>query len=198
MSTVTHDIVQKLWNLCNVLKDDGVTFHQYVTELTYILFLKMAKETDQEEKLVLHKPNKEKKGIAVVPGTRWDDLMATNAMDRLQVYEDALRDYRRWGTAEVQQIYVAAATFIKKPATLSTLVAEIDKLDWYVSVRRSEPLAGFRPPRGSTKLPPCARGRVGMSGQRSSGRSSARGSRTWSSVPSEDWRCGVSAVGCIG
>lgn len=38
----TQDIVQKLWNLCNVLRDDGITYHQYVTELTYILFLKMA------------------------------------------------------------------------------------------------------------------------------------------------------------
>lgn len=36
----TQDIVQKLWNLCNVLRDDGITYHQYVTELTYILFLK--------------------------------------------------------------------------------------------------------------------------------------------------------------
>ena len=41
----TSDIVAKLWNLCNILKDDGVTYHQYVTELTYLLFLKMAKET---------------------------------------------------------------------------------------------------------------------------------------------------------
>jgi hypothetical protein len=49
MPTTTHDIVAKLWNLCNVLKDDGVTYHQYVTELTYLLFLKMAKETGQEE-----------------------------------------------------------------------------------------------------------------------------------------------------
>ena len=40
----TQDIVQKLWNLCNVLRDDGITYHQYVTELTYILFLKMANE----------------------------------------------------------------------------------------------------------------------------------------------------------
>ena len=32
----TQDIVQKLWNLCNVLRDDGITYHQYVTELTYI------------------------------------------------------------------------------------------------------------------------------------------------------------------
>ena len=41
----TQEIVAKLWNLCNVLRDDGITYHQYVTELTYILFLKMAKET---------------------------------------------------------------------------------------------------------------------------------------------------------
>jgi hypothetical protein len=41
----TNDIVGRLWNLCNVLRDDGVTFHQYVTELTYLLFLKMAAET---------------------------------------------------------------------------------------------------------------------------------------------------------
>ena len=46
----TQEIVSKLWNLCNVLRDDGITYHQYVTELTYILFLKMAKETDKETK----------------------------------------------------------------------------------------------------------------------------------------------------
>lgn len=40
----TQEIVAKLWNLCNVLRDDGITYHQYVTELTYILFLKMAKD----------------------------------------------------------------------------------------------------------------------------------------------------------
>ena len=38
-----QEIVAKLWNLCNVLRDDGITYHQYVTELTYILFLKCAR-----------------------------------------------------------------------------------------------------------------------------------------------------------
>ena len=47
----TQDIVQKLWNLCNVLRDDGITYHQYVTELTYILFLKMLDETGEEDTL---------------------------------------------------------------------------------------------------------------------------------------------------
>lgn len=45
-----NEIVAKLWNLCNVLRDDGITYQDYVTELTYILFLKMAKETGAEKK----------------------------------------------------------------------------------------------------------------------------------------------------
>ena len=45
MSTITADIIARLWNLCNVLKEDGVTYHQYVTELTDLFFLKMTKET---------------------------------------------------------------------------------------------------------------------------------------------------------
>ena len=44
----TSEIVAKLWNLCNVLRDDGVTYHQYVNELTYLLFLKMMQETKEE------------------------------------------------------------------------------------------------------------------------------------------------------
>ncbi len=43
----TQEIVSKLWNLCNVLRDDGITYHQYVTELTYILFLKWQKKQEQ-------------------------------------------------------------------------------------------------------------------------------------------------------
>ena len=72
----THDIVAKLWNLCNVLKDDGVTYHQYVTELTYILFLKMAEETGTEDQ--------------IPKGYRWADLEAKPAPDRLEFYKIAL------------------------------------------------------------------------------------------------------------
>jgi type I restriction enzyme M protein len=51
MSTAVHDIIAKLWNLCNVLKDGGVTYREKVIELTYLLFLKMAKETSTESQL---------------------------------------------------------------------------------------------------------------------------------------------------
>src|SRR5215470_1051689 len=117
MSNVTHDIVAKLWNLCNILKDDGVTYHQYVTELTYLLFLKMAKETGTED--------------AIPAGHRWGDLETMPAPERLEHYKLTLIHLGSHGSRLVQEIFANASSFIKKPATLSALVAEIDKLDWY-------------------------------------------------------------------
>ena len=115
--TVTHDIVAKLWNLCNILKDDGVTYHQYVTELTYLLFLKMAKETDTEKDLP--------------EGYRWNDLERESAPKRLERYKLLLVHLGGHGSLLVQEIFANASSFVKKPTTLSTLVSEIDKLDWY-------------------------------------------------------------------
>ena len=43
-STQAQQIVQKLWNYCNVLRDDGLSYGDYVEQLTYLLFLKMAEE----------------------------------------------------------------------------------------------------------------------------------------------------------
>lgn len=117
MSNVTHDIVGKLWNLCNLLKDDGVTYHQYVTELTYLLFLKMAKETETESQL----PS----------GYRWDDLETQPAPLRLDFYKRLLLELGIRGSRLVKEIFANASSFIKKPTTLSTLVSEIDKLDWF-------------------------------------------------------------------
>ncbi|MCQ8127998.1 class I SAM-dependent DNA methyltransferase [Methylomonas rivi] len=119
----TNDIVGKLWNLCNILKDDGVTYHQYVTELTYLLFLKMAMETGSEEQLP--------------EGYRWADLESRAAPDRLEFYKILLIHLGTHGSNLVQEIFANASSFIKKPATLSSLVAEIDKLDWY-SVHRED------------------------------------------------------------
>ena len=44
MPTESSTIVQKLWNYCNVLRDDGVSYGDYVEQLTYLVFLKMADE----------------------------------------------------------------------------------------------------------------------------------------------------------
>ena len=48
MSTQPATIVQRLWNYCNVLRDDGVSDGDYVEQLTYLLFLKMADEQEHE------------------------------------------------------------------------------------------------------------------------------------------------------
>ena len=113
----TPDIVNKLWGLCNNLKNDGVSFHQYVTELTYLLFLKMAEETGQEEQL----PD----------GYRWRDLEMKSAPDRLDFYKLLLIHLGSHGSRLVREIFANANSFIRKPATLTDLVTELDKLDWY-------------------------------------------------------------------
>ena len=113
----TNDIVQKLWNLCHVLRDDGVTYHQYVSELTYLLFLKMAKETGIETQLPA--------------GYRWDDLESKEGVELLEFYKKSLIDLGAKGSGRVQAIYANASTTIRQPRHLRTLVDSIDALDWY-------------------------------------------------------------------
>jgi len=113
----TQDLVAKLWNLCNLLRDDGVTYHEYITELTFLVFLKMVEETGQDQ----HIPK----------GYRWADLEACNAAGRLEHYKKLLLHLGSHGSIITQAIYNNANTVIRKPATLTKLVTEIDKLDWY-------------------------------------------------------------------
>lgn len=117
MNKITNDIVAKLWNLCNVLKDDGVTYHQYVTELTYLLFLKMAKETGTEDQ--------------IQEGYRWDDLKMVKKSQQLDAYKDTLAFLERSGSHIVKEIFNNSYSSIKKASTFSTLFEGIDKLDWY-------------------------------------------------------------------
>jgi type I restriction enzyme M protein len=125
------DIGAKLWSLCNVLRDDGVTYHQYLSELTYLLFLKMMQETGQEEYLTVFKSPKKGKSKRLLPGVRWADLISASSSDRLGTYKEMLLDYGLHGQGSVKDIYANANTFITKPTTLSKLVTEIDALDWY-------------------------------------------------------------------
>ena len=133
----TQDLVAKLWNLCNLLRDDGVTYHEYINELTYLVFLKMAAETDTEDgRTEKEKSKKLKKGEArkqpnIPDGCRWADLEALNAATRLDAYKKMLVDLGTKGSLLTQAIFTDATTVIRKPATLTKLVTEIDKLDWY-------------------------------------------------------------------
>ena len=113
----TNEIVAKLWNLCNVLRDDGITYHQYVTELTYILFLKMAKETGSEKGI----PEK----------YRWDVLKGKDGLELKKYYEELLRALGEDCTGRIQEIYNGARSNIEEPANLRKIITNIDSLDWY-------------------------------------------------------------------
>lgn len=111
-----NDIVQKLWNLCNVLRDDGITYQQYVTELTYILFLKMSAEKETEENI----PEK----------YRWKEFIKLEGIELKNIYQQALLDFSKI-SGNLGIIYKDARTNIKEPANLKKLFSEIDKIDWY-------------------------------------------------------------------
>lgn len=113
----TQEIVSKLWNLCNVLRDDGITYHQYVTELTYILFLKMAKETGAESQ--------------IPEAYRWDNLTSKSGIELKKFYKELLTHLGEECTGRVREIYKGAATNIDEPKNLEKIITTIDGLDWF-------------------------------------------------------------------
>jgi len=115
-----QEIANKLWNLCNVLRDDGVTYHQYLNELTYILFLKLS----------------EVKGFRdqIPEEYRWTVFVnETDNLKNFNLYREFLATVSaREGTSEsIKEIYNNASTTLTKPVNFNTLVKAIDKLDWY-------------------------------------------------------------------
>ncbi|SRR5579875_158230 len=119
MATTTIDIVAKLWALCNVLRDDGITYTEYVTELTYFLFLKMMQETGKEDRL----PRQ----------YRWTELAKREGLDQLDYYKRLLLDLGAPTTRDglVRAIFTDAQTRLRKPTNLKALTSSIDQLDWY-------------------------------------------------------------------
>lgn len=148
-----NSIVQKLWRLCTVLRKDGITYQQYVTELTYLLFLKMMAERNRETG-------------SLPKGMRWADLVEANGLSKLDHYrktlvtlgavstrlgkDDALvlapadtaspEERKHYADARllpkmVQEIFDNASTFIREPQNLTTLVTAIDELDWFSEER---------------------------------------------------------------
>lgn len=123
----TKEIVAKLWNLCNVLRDDGITYQEYVTELTYILFLKMMKETGRESQLP--------------EGCRWDDLTSRSGVELKSYYKELLDTLGEKGSGRIREIYQGASSNIDEPANLEKIIKSIDALDWYSA--REEGLGGL-------------------------------------------------------
>ena len=116
-----HQLVQKLWNYCNILRDDGLSYGDYVEQLTFLLFLKMA---DEQSKPPFNKPSRIPKEFD------WSAL--------LKVEGDALEGHYRRTLEELGKksgmlglIFRKAQNKIQDPAKLRRLIVDlIDKEQW--------------------------------------------------------------------
>ena len=116
----TRDIVAKLWSLCHTLRDDGVHYSDYVTELTFLLFLKMLAETGRENLLP--------------EAHRWKKLAALEGLEQLEYYRQLLLDLGnalKSPNPLVLAIFTDAQSKLRKPTILKSLTTAIDKLDWF-------------------------------------------------------------------
>lgn len=116
----TGDIVAKLWNLSKALQGAGISYQGYVTELTFLLFLKMLEETKHEDRLPA--------------GRRWSDLAKRAGLGQLEFYRRLLLDLGNPKITKdplVRAIFTDAQTALRKPKDLKLLTTTIDQLDWF-------------------------------------------------------------------
>ena len=117
----SQQIVQRLWNYCNVLRDDGLSYGDYVEQLTYLLFLKMAHERTGPP---WHQPS------AIPEGLDWPGLVARDGNDLEAHYRETLQ---KLGTEKgmLGVIFRKAQNKIQDPAKLRRLIVDlIDREQW--------------------------------------------------------------------
>ncbi|OGO37840.1 MAG: hypothetical protein A2W35_02970 [Chloroflexi bacterium RBG_16_57_11] len=119
MATESSTIVQRLWNYCNVLRDDGMSYGDYVKQLTYLLFLKM----DDGNTHVLNKPS------AIPAEVNWASLRRLSGDDLETHYRQILTSLGQ-GSGLIPVIFRKAQNKIQDPAKLERLVELIDGETW--------------------------------------------------------------------
>jgi type I restriction enzyme M protein len=120
MNNQSSTIVQRLWNYCNVLRDDGVSYGDYVEQLTYLLFLKMA---DEQTKPPYKKPS-------IIPEEyAWPSFQNRDGSDLENHYRETLVELGKSG-GMLGIIFRKAQNRIQDPAKLKRLLALIDEETW--------------------------------------------------------------------
>ena len=114
-------IVQKLWNYCNVLRDDGMSYGDYVEQLTYLLFLKMADERSRP-------PHNQ--ASPITKGYDWPSLLAKDGDELFDHYHHTL-DKLGSEKGTIGLIFAKAQNKFQDPAKLRRLVVDlIDAENW--------------------------------------------------------------------
>lgn len=114
-----EDLVAKVWNYAHVLRDEGVSYGDYVEQITFLLFLKM----DDERQKLLNEPS------IIPPGSRWADLRSRSGEDLEKHYRTTL-DALGKSTGLVGTLFRGARNKIASPARLTKLVSLIDDETW--------------------------------------------------------------------
>ncbi|MEM1971201.1 MAG: class I SAM-dependent DNA methyltransferase [Candidatus Nitrosocaldaceae archaeon] len=120
MSNEAATIVQKVWNFCNVLRDDGVSYGDYIEQLTYLLFLKMA---DERTRPPFNRPSN------IPQGYDWQSL-CTREGDELEVHYNHLLERLGKERGMLGMIFKKAQNKIRDPAKLRRLIKLIDEETW--------------------------------------------------------------------
>jgi type I restriction enzyme M protein len=123
-----REMVQKLWSASRSLQGGGVSYYEYVTELTYLLLLKMLEEVKRQEGKLLEERLPAK--------YRWRELKRLKGEERLKHYRKVLLDLGNKKKVDfdlVNQIYADAKTSLANATALETLVNAIDEVDWYAA-----------------------------------------------------------------
>ncbi len=121
-TTNSNQLVQKLWNFCNVLRDDGVSTIEYVEQLTYLLFLKMA---DERQMAGL--------GEVVPYGLDWQSLLDRDG-DELETHYRHILESLGKQTGTLGTIYRKAQNRIQDPAKLRRLVVNLINEETWTAV----------------------------------------------------------------
>ena len=121
MSPQSQRLVQKLWNYCSVLRDDGLSYGDYVEQLTFLLFLKMAHERTLPP---LNEPSR------IPDGYDWPSLVSKDGAELEEHYAATLRELART-PGMLGLIFRKAQNRIQNPALLKRLVVDlIDPETW--------------------------------------------------------------------
>ncbi len=111
-------ITKKAWTLATTLSGQGVGFTDYITQLTYLLFLKM----DSENELLGEES-------AIPEGYHWENLIELDGTDLLKQYEDTLDQLSRQDNL-IGTIFTKAQNKIDKPVYLKKVISMIDEEEW--------------------------------------------------------------------
>ena len=120
MPDQTSTIISKVWGLCNPLRDDGLSYGDYLEQLTYLIFLKMSYEYSKPPY---------KRNVGIPEGCTWADMNTLKGAELEEKYKAILETLGEQGGI-LTKIFQGATNKINNAAILYRVVQMIDKENW--------------------------------------------------------------------